>query len=63
MLLPCAAVHAGTGAESICILSSTFSAHKAAEKKWDWGGKVLYCPSEGMKYSQLLSGNIKGATI
>lgn len=26
------------------------------------GGKVLYCPSEGMKYSQLLSGNIKGAT-
>lgn len=31
--MPCAAVHAGTGAESICILISMFSAPKADEKK------------------------------
>lgn len=33
MLMPCAAEHAGTGAEPISILTSTFSAPKAAEKK------------------------------
>lgn len=44
MLMPCAAVHAGPGAGSICIATSMFSAAKAAEKKESFGGKCHTAP-------------------
>lgn len=45
--------HAGTGVESICILTIMFFASRSVQKKWHFGEKG--CTASLMKCSQLLS--------